>query len=257
MKPKIYFDLSDDEYFKIDAMNKSSLEIIKRSPAHFSAKVNEQTKAMAFGTAAHMAILQRDVFEKRYARLPDVDGRTKEFKEASFKILQEGREPLSFDDYNKIIGMSESVSKNTTARALLFGGNPEATMVWDLNGQLCKARVDYLTDNMMVDIKTCSDARDFERDSYKYGYMRQAAWYSLGFKALKGFEPDGFVFIALEKEPPFEMMFYAYDEDVISLYQKEMINLLDNYLKDKTRGYNHDIQKLGLPKWAEKIKEEY
>ena len=72
------------EYNEIDAINWSTLKHIQRSPAHFKYLLDnppKQTAAQSFGVAVHEAILEPDKFQENYIIAPDLDKRTKAYKE--------------------------------------------------------------------------------------------------------------------------------------------------------------------------------
>lgn len=76
MKPGIYTadQLPNEEYHALDAISKSDLDKINRSPAHYKyAKENPTppTPAMERGTAVHMAVLEPELFARSYA--PEFD----------------------------------------------------------------------------------------------------------------------------------------------------------------------------------------
>lgn len=76
MKPGIYQpeQLNNETYHALEAVSKSDLDKINRSPAHYKyAKENPTppTPAMERGTAVHMAVLEPDEFRRHYA--PEFD----------------------------------------------------------------------------------------------------------------------------------------------------------------------------------------
>ena len=72
-------------YSQIEAMNWSRLKVIDKSPLAFQWALRhprEETEAMAFGTAFHLALLEPELFQESYVVAPDfgdlraVEGRT-------------------------------------------------------------------------------------------------------------------------------------------------------------------------------------
>ena len=74
-------------------------------------------------------------------------------------------------------------------------------------GLQCKCRPDWISADggILVDLKTTEDAspREFQRSIAKWRYHVQAGWYMAGIEAAYGTRPSGFIFIAVEKKPPF------------------------------------------------------
>ena len=90
-KPGIY-ELSNDEYHEQEALNKSGLLQLSKSPVHFfewyNAPNEEPTNAMLVGTALHTAVLEPDKYDQSIIIAPNVDKRTKVGK-AEWKTFQE------------------------------------------------------------------------------------------------------------------------------------------------------------------------
>jgi exodeoxyribonuclease VIII len=60
--------------------------------------------------------------------------------------------------------------------------------------------------DVIVDFKTCSDptASAFAWKIHTLAYHRQAALYCEGWQAYNGERPEGFVFVAVRNEPPYD-----------------------------------------------------
>lgn len=78
----IFFGVDRAEYDAIDAVNQSRLKPMAISPlqAEHEAESREESEAMRFGTAVHVAVLEPDSFNDRYHIMPACDKRTKEGK---------------------------------------------------------------------------------------------------------------------------------------------------------------------------------
>ena len=88
------------KYEDIDAVNKSTLWEMRKSPLHYWHLTHdtprEDTKAMQLGRAVHAAILTPTAYKRDFAVTPDIDRRTKAGKEAyeAFCAEAEGKEIL-------------------------------------------------------------------------------------------------------------------------------------------------------------------
>lgn len=122
---------------------------------------------------------------------------------------------LGFDDFPHV---REALTSHPLYEKYLTGGWAETTIFWENEfGQGCKIRPDYITKpGVFVDYKTTrhADLRNFQRDFFKLGYHQQAAFYMDGGLAV-GLPVQQFVFVAQEKEWPYEVAFYPVDDDVI------------------------------------------
>ena len=80
---------SNDIYHSHDSISASGLKYIsKYSVFHFLNRIQKETDSMAFGTAVHTALLEKDTFYDIYHVMPEIgDLRKKENKE--LKKLEE------------------------------------------------------------------------------------------------------------------------------------------------------------------------
>ena len=229
-EPGIY-DLSNEEYHEQNALNKSGLVQLAKSPAHFyewyHAANEEPTKAMVIGTAIHTAILEPDKYDQSIIIAPQVDRRTKDGKAewAMFEKEAKGKIILNQDEASAIKGMKESVYNNITAFDLLLEGKPEQSIFFNdpVHQFLCKVRPDWYTDEgEVVDIKTCLDAGydGFSRTIANYKYHWQALFYLNGLTAVTERQHNKFIFIAIEKEPPYAVAVYEATKDMLQYSRK-------------------------------------
>lgn len=247
------------EYHRNPAIGSTDLRRFKRSPAHFVAgrsESSEPTKALVIGDAAHACILEPERFIREYIFV-DVDRRTKAGKERAEEIERQGVRILSTDDGAMISAMRDSVMEHPAARRLLESRTDvERSIFWtDTTGIECKARPDVLTPGLCVDLKTCEDASDqaFARSIATYGYALQAAHYMAGCH-YDGSEVEDFVFICVEKAPPFAVAVYVIDRDDLISAEHERIGLLGRMAECAASGrypaYSERIETIGLPAWA-------
>jgi len=213
------------------------------------------------GSAAHFGVLQPDLFYAKYFARPDgIDGRTKEGKAALVALGTEnvGKLMLPLADFARIERMIEAVYSHPTASQLLKGGSAEQSVLWKdaITGVDCKARIDYLRNDVRVDLKTCESASssDFQRSVARWQYHRQAAFYSDGVHAATGNKGIGFVLIAVEKEPPYAIAIYVLDQLAVDTGRAIYRELLATYAEClKTNvwpGYSEKVQTIGLPGWV-------
>ena len=235
----------DDE----KGVRRSDLWYINRSPMHYKQHLDEkpeQTKALAFGTAAHKYILERGTFYDEYALIPECDRRTKHGREVWDEFVSEceyeGLKPISLDDVNTIGKMAVALSHNKLALTLLEGAHEKA-FYWadDLTGERCKCRVDCLTTYdgkpYIVDYKTTDSCEDghFERSARKYGYQFQAGMYCEGVFQ-NTLEEHGFAFVAQEKTPPYATRVYICSPEWIKQGYDKFRELIGIYHNCKVTG---------------------
>ncbi|HID70728.1 MAG TPA: exodeoxyribonuclease VIII, partial [Desulfobacterales bacterium] len=108
----------------------------------------------------------------------------------------------------------------------------------------------------IVDLKTTIDAspESFARSCVNFGYHRQEALYRMIYKLHFGEEPRGFIFVAVEKEPPYAVGVYVLGEEELNLGYNQINNAIDIYLEcirfDTWPSYSEKIITLDYPKWA-------
>jgi exodeoxyribonuclease VIII len=218
-----YRDVMMAEYLKYDAMNAGQLEWLEVSPLHYRYRLGqpaEESPSLALGTALHAAVLEPDLFEKRFVLEPlevaagNAKPRaTKAYKDAVADIEQGGFTVLRTDVMEKVRAMALSIAAHTqVGRLLPKARERELTMLWwgwphgkTGKPRLCRGRADLLGEGWVADIKTTRSLRDFSPyEMTRDGYHRKAAWYIDGLSRL-GREITRFYFIAVESAPPHDV----------------------------------------------------
>jgi hypothetical protein len=124
-------------------------------------------------------------------------------------------------------------------------------------GLQCKTRADYYVAprRMVADIKSAEDAsyETFRRSVVKYRYHVQDALYRASFGAI-GAPIDHFVFVVVEKKPPYAIATYTLDSDAIQRGYAHTVDGMHDMARclreDSWPGYPVTIRSLDLPPWA-------
>lgn len=263
-------DVKSYDYHNWFACSSSIMRELTRSPAHAWYALNnerKETDAMRLGTATHLAILEPELFANKFGCAPEgLDKRTKDGKEKWAELLEQyGPCVLKYDQYQQVGAMAESVLKKKKASKLLqLPGDVELSGVWNdkVSGALCKMRLDKLIRDrgIIVDIKTTNDASEdeFLKTLFNYGYDRQSAFYMRGCRAL-GIEIQTFVFIVIEKEPPYESVVYELGSQSLMTADAQISRLLPEWQKcmisKQWPGYSDEIQVIDLAAWMARKRE--
>lgn len=193
------------------------------------------------------------------------DWRTAAAKQARADARANGKVPLLEKQWAVVQEMLEAVKEQTESfpvdPPLLANGKPEQTIVWDEDGVLCRARIDWLHDDLRAvdDIKTTSRVAGANPDSwsrtlYGIGADLQVAFYLRGLKAVTGMEPD-WRFIVMETEPPYALSVISLAPSVIALANEKVnvaIDIWRDCLKnDSWDGYPRRVCFAELPAWEE------
>lgn len=264
-----------DEYKLIDAINASGLKMLAVSPAHYKASLEESNKKVSkdlrLGTIIHDFILEPEKARKKYFTLPKIPNDilesaknhklTKVYKAWYAEQLSEnvGKELLTEEDDAVVKGILASIAGNSTANSLIKNLDAtEATVQWqDARGFDCKARFDGYSSELktIFDLKSARSAEksEFSKSIFNFGYYIQAAFY---FRAAAAAELDmqHFVFLAVEKEPPYAVAVYRLDTEAVELGKKHVNNLLNVYdyclSTNRWPSFADKIQDIGMPSWA-------
>ena len=215
--------MTEKEYRQHPAISRSELWRIRESPQKFKYyKENppEPTPALLFGQVFHKMLLEPDTFEEEFVAAPGVNRRTKEGKQIleNFASKHENQKIIPAEMFDQEKEMCDAIKREPLAGKLLKG-KAEFPFFWkdDMTGEDCTCRVDVLNTEysqpIIVDVKSTADAstESFIRSAINYGYDFQAAMYSEGVEKNIGKKPL-FVFIAVEKDPPFSVNILQADE---------------------------------------------
>jgi exodeoxyribonuclease VIII len=257
--------MSNAEYHALPSISKSGLDLIHRAPALYKwRRENRQdpTPAMRLGTLTHTAVLEPERFAAEVMVAPKIDRRTSAGKAEwqAFQIEAEGRELIAADEMEKLLAIRDSVHAHPAAFKALFG-NPtiEQSIFWTdpATGVDCRCRPDCVTAaGVIVDLKTCRDASPagFAKSIAQYRYHVQAAFYSDGYAAAFGEPPRGFVFIAVETEPPYLVGVYVSSAAMVDRgridYHADLETFRECLATDTWPGYSTSPLTLDLPKWV-------
>lgn len=265
----LIYDMPNADYHATPAVSNTVLSSMARSPAHcFVLHVADDRRKMATspaffaGTLAHCAILEPAALLDRYMLKPDgLDMRTKEGK-AWKAAMPAGVLTIDADEYANALAQRDAVQGVPELSELLATGTAEVSAFWrdDETGLQCKCRPDWvhtLSDGrvILLDVKTTTDAspQQFTRAVWRYGYHRQAAWYSAGYARAAGVEVAGFVFASVTSAYPFIAAAHTLDDDYMRIGQDECRRLLDEYADCKLTGRwpaYPGMNLLSPPAWA-------
>ena len=252
-----------EDYLKIPALSKSGLDRLYRSPAHFNTP-NPETKAMTIGAAFHAMTLEPEKWERKFV----VAAEGQEFRskaDREWKALQEmeSRSVLTYKDGAMLQEMARSVLAHPAAKGLLSRADmTEVSAIWTADGVERKARFDAVLsrEKIILEAKTTVTAHpdEFDREVFNRRYHWQAAWYLDAIEAVTGETGWSFVWIAVEKTPPYPVACYCPDAEMLDLARQQYAPLVELYRECTESGiwpaYPEKVQALRLPAWARKEK---
>lgn len=269
--------LPSDEYHAFDACSSSRLAKMRRSPAHCLASLEapDSTPALDFGTAVHVSVLEPDTFDAAYSLDPEhPDGgypkgwrNTTDYRETRDAILGAGRKLLAKADREACLRIRDAVwnaggdvsaimTAKTATEVSYLARDPDHDA--GDGGLLCKCRpdIEVAPARTVVDLKTALDASEwaFAKSISTYGYHIARAFYmhTLDLAGLDRW--DHYLFLVVEKAPPWGVALYDLDPDAADQGQREMDSLLELYARCKATGhwpaFPPDVRTVGIPGYA-------
>lgn len=260
------FFVSNEDYHAGPGWSSTTLKLLLRSPIHAHVH-KEPTDAMQCGTAMHEALLEPEVFAKKYLVEPkwEYPGNIKAgIKERGDYYAKYPAHPpehfLTHDDGKAVDGLVRRAAASSTFQKLIAGAQYELAAYWvdPDTGLLCKAKADIWNGTLLADLKSTLDASwdEFRRTIGKYDYHVSAAFYLDGFSQALRLPMSAFIFIPIEKKYPHGMAFYSIDADGIecgrALYKKALGIIKEQGKKPRSEWpcYSDSIQSISLAGFA-------
>lgn len=260
IKPGIYPDLDNQDYHynpECQALSKGGIDRLLTSPAHFKIQgQNPSTKEMIFGSAFHTMVLEPDVFDSEVSVAKTAPPKARnEAENAGVCLITE----IEMEHINR---MTEAVHQNKTASSLLGHADAafENSIFWHDSAFdiLCKCRPDITIKSMgiLTDLKSTKSASpvEFAKSCANYNYDTQSAHYLEGAIIAHGTPFKHFLFIAVEKTPPYAVAVYRADDEMVANGAIKVADAKAIYQKSvKTNNWQAFPDKvidITLPRWA-------
>jgi hypothetical protein len=267
-EPGIY-ELTDDEYFggplARASLSSTGVRELLNCPAKFRYRQQHPRapkKEFDEGHAAHALVLGAGpelIVVPGTGKAGPNAWQNNADKERVQALRDAGKVPLRPAQMDMALGMAEAIQDHPHAPKLLSRGAPERALVWrdPTTEVLCRAKVDWLRPDGVVDYKSCdlAELEALRKSVYSWGYYVQAPFYLRGFRALHpGVEPF-FAFVAQEKEPPYLVQTFQLAERALAYGDRRCAEALETYAAcveaDDWPGYpTDDIPEIDLPAWV-------
>lgn len=266
-RPRVVFDMPRAEYDRLPRANFSKLKVLAKSPRHYWHALTEDTpdtNARKLGRVRHIAALEPEKFAQEVAIWRGGRRAGKEW--GAFCDANDGREIITEEEAHEVNLAASAVRADRDAAALLHGGRAEVSVLWthrepSVGGLAgfsidCKARLDLLCPERIVDLKFVKDAspEGFARATWNYRHHTQGAVYVDGVAAATGKRLPYFI-IAAEVAPPYVVQVYEVPERLLDVGREEYRALLqrlhDCRAENRWPGYADGPLELALPGWAD------
>lgn len=259
---------------RTDRVNWSTLKHIGVSPKHYLWALSNprpQTDALLLGSLVHCMVFEPDQINARYAKEPrfnramnDDTARAKGYdggKQAAldWALDHADRVHVSAELYDTAYHASRAVLMDPVAAPFVTAGWNEYTIHWrDAHtGIDCRGRVDHV-DGCLSDLKTTRSLVTFERDIARFGYHAQLAWYIDGLRAAGTQTSKPPVLVAVESQPPYDVLVLRFDEDDLAVGRRVYRRYLDTLAECRRTGTwpgvgGGSVRRVVLPPWADPI----
>ncbi|MEV6344163.1 PD-(D/E)XK nuclease-like domain-containing protein [Actinoplanes sp. NPDC051851] len=263
--PGVYPDMPEDVYHRDLAASSTVLKALLKDPA---AKVDYQRRnpsapkrAFDLGSAAHTMLLGRG---SEIVEVPFADYRKKDAQALRDAAYDADQIPLLTRELAQVQAMAGAVRQHPDAGVFIAApGDPELSIWWTdpATGVPCRARFDKAIRDrrgrlVIVDVKTTIDASDygFGKAAASFGYHQQEAHYTAGAVAVGLDDDPGFVFIAVEKDPPHLVNVVQLDGTALETGRRRNERALAIFAECTATGvwpgYPDGITEISLPSWA-------
>lgn len=252
---KITKGMPEREYHALDRMSASRLKVLEHgTPAHLTAVLMEDrnTEAMRIGSALHCLALTPSLFSEQFAVAPDVDGRTKEGKQAmaDFRLTLGDRTELKAGEYEDARNMAAAVAAHPSASKILAACPlRELTVTGEIEGIPAKCRIDlYSESGIIADLKTIgktASPRNCAAYAVEYGVWLQMALY----RRMK-VAHHGASIVFVESKPPHCVAVRTMAAVDIERWDSELDHCIAQYrrwMENPDQGWEDSA--LDIPRW--------
>jgi len=248
--------ITDTEYNELEGLRNSNFSLIEKSWKHFKTVKVEETEALIFGRAFHCFILENDKFDSLYVVAPEkLDLRKTADKAIWAELEASGKTILRHEKFEDMKKMRDSLEAHPMAKKILYRSENEGAYTAEIDGVLCKCKVDLINHGFVFDLKTCLDAspEGFRLSVGQRKYHRQAAFYS-DILERNGIAVEAFIFVAIEKTAPYNVGVYKMDLPSIDVGRTDYERLVKkvkfhNENENAFDGYSPNVELITAPNW--------
>ncbi len=254
--------LSNDEYFSYPALSNSFLIAFDISPCHAYLH-KEQTKSQELGSYFHAGILEPEKLSE-FLVAPSNNRNTNVYKD--FKnnnpgkiIFLEKEMEENINDLNQIKhNLFQCEIEGFSFEEIYNRSQKEVVGIWSENDIKFKIKMDLHLEtenlNIITELKSTTDALNFQKSVNNFQYYRQAYFYCNGATQING-KRSVFYHVPFEKQAPFGVKSYRLDDEYLRAGELATTRSIIKYLEwqkngaDKTIIYDKKTETLYAPSW--------
>lgn len=240
------------EYLKWPHVSQSSLKEGRKSMLHMKAAMERDkvpTDPMNLSSALHCGFLEPELMPERVVLW---DGKRRAGKEwEAFKDEHDGKIILTQGYYENLKGMLRRLRRHP--EVLKWNARPgevEVSQQAEINGVMVKGRVDKLTDDPIIDLK--SSGMDLDKTSFSSHACGQG-WHIQGALYCRLFNRTRFILGVVEQTDPWDVMMYEFPPDLLKIGDHQAMMLLSAWKvcceREDWPGRSDELVMLEIPKW--------
>lgn len=253
---RVYYDVPEDAYRALPRLSYSGAKVLLDCPARYRYEQDHgraPKREYDFGHVAHALLLGKG---EQFAIGAFSDFKTKLAQQWRDAVRADGQVPILAEEHERALAVADAV-RASKAGALFELGRAEVSLQWTdaESGVACKARLDWLAPNAIVDLKTCDSASPsaIAKASMNYRYDMQDAAYTDAVAAC-GLGDLPMVFVFVEKTPPHLVHPIVLDPPARELGARRWRDAIELYLSctatGRWPGYADDITVISYPAYA-------
>lgn len=264
--PSVVPHLSHDGYHIIkEAIGSSGIKTIyNKSVAHYKFHEPKHSVHFDIGTAVHIAILEPEKFDESVLKCGK--SRTTSLYRELKKTKKENQIIITDKEYDICLRSRDSVHSKSECNKVIasdFGQSEMSAFAKDpVTGVKMKTRPDRVIigekSDILVDLKTTQSADEDSviRSISRYGYHIQEAFYRHVWSLATKKSITRFLFLFVEKEPPFACCLYEipkpFVDEGVACMKKALREYKDAEVNGVYKDYPNEIITLDVPHWAYK-----
>jgi hypothetical protein len=210
--------LGNEEYHAAPGMGSTALRDFVTSPLLYGERYvykslpPDDSAALRLGSVVDSIILEPTALDSLVELIPtevlNKDGHRKGSAWSEWSSCRADKLLVKRDEWDDIRRMVDCVWACPPAVDLLAATMHQQAVFWeDMSGWIGKCKFDGVCSEGFFDLKTTAEPLpDFRRSIYKYKYLLQMAWYSIGYSAAFEQWPQNAHWIVVSKQKPYECM---------------------------------------------------
>jgi hypothetical protein len=244
--------MDEYEYHQLGHLSASRLKDMAESPKYMKGNNFKGTPATRIGSAVHMLLMEPERVKDDIIVVPVKGATSKEY----VKTVTENPSKLVLtktEDYSAH-EIARGANQNSKIQRIFSAGKAEQTFIGEFCGVPCKARMDWINETTIYDVKTIAKAKNLASTIVDSGYHIQNSWYRAMAK-LAGMDIHEFKFVFVFKSFPFDVAVVTLSDELQEYGDKEVVRLVELYKRCEEFGDwpgkydDKDEIIIELPKW--------